>query len=417
MLFASLLLAAGSTASHLAALPASQATADPRAGQNLVVEADLLLVGDGTQIEDAVLVVRDGLIAAIGPRSGIEIPADFERIRAAVATPGLVDARTCVGLAGFLNVDAVNDEFDPSEPIQPELRALDAFHPADPLVDWVRGFGVTTMNTGHAPRGIISGTSMVVKTAGDTLEESILEANGMVTASLGEAAQTEGGPGTRAKTVALLRQALVDGLAHPVTEDGKRDLRLEVLGQVARGERRLLITAHRVNDLRSALRLAEEFDLDLVLDGASEAYDLLPQIRAAGVPVVVHPTMARSSGEQENLAMTTAARLQAAEIPIALQSGYEAYVPRARVLLFEAAAAVRYGLDEAAALRAITLGAAEILGVADRVGSLEVGKHGDVALFDGDPFETLSHCVGTIVEGRLASTGERSGFPSGVTGR
>lgn len=397
-----------------ALLPAATSTSptspqDARTGQNLVIEADLLLVGDGTRYEDAVLVLRDGLVSAVGPRDSVAIPDEFERIRAAVATPGFVDAHTCVGLAGFLNVDAVNDEYDPSAPIQPELRALDAFHRQDPLVDWVRGFGVTTVHTGHAPSGIMSGTSMIVKTAGDSLESSILEARGLVTACLGEGAQVEGGPGTRAKTVALLRQALIDGLAYGEKEDPERDLRLEVLGEVARGERPVLVTAHRANDLRSALRLAEEFSLDLVLDGASEAYDLITEIREAGVAVLVHPTMARSGGEQENLAMTTAAKLSAAGIPIALQSGYEAYVPRSRVLLFEAAAAVRYGLSEDAALRSITLGAAEILGVSDRVGSLEIGKHGDVALSDGDPFETVSHCTGTVIEGRLVSQGERTG--------
>ena len=153
----------------------------------------------------------------------------------------------------------------------------------------------------------------------------------------------------------------------------------------------------------TALRLAKEFDLDVVLDGAAEAHMVIDEIRSAGVPVIVHPTMYRATGEAEHLSFETAGKLKAAGIPIALQSGFEGYVPRTRVVLFEAGMAAAHGLRFEDALGTITIDAAKILGIDDRVGSLEVGKDADVALFDGDPFEYTSHCIGVIANGVVVS--------------
>ena len=121
------------------------------------------------------------------------------------------------------------------------------------------------------------------------------------------------------------------------------------------------------------------------------------------MPVLLHPTMMRAFGETENASFETAALLRDAGIPFAIQSGYEAYVPKTRVILFEAGIAAGHGLGFEGALAAVTIEAARILGIADRVGSLEVGKDGDIALYDGDPFEYATRCVGTIIEGELVS--------------
>jgi imidazolonepropionase-like amidohydrolase len=172
---------------------------------------------------------------------------------------------------------------------------------------------------------------------------------------------------------------------------------------VLKGEIPLMITTQRSQDIASALRLAKEFEIKIWLDGADEAYLLVDEIKAAGVPVIVHPTMTRSFADHENLSMETAGKLVAAGIPLALQSGYESYVPKTRVVLFEAAVAAANGLSFDQALRTITIDAARILGIDNRVGSLEVGKDGDVALYDGDPFEYTTHCTGTVIEGRVVS--------------
>jgi imidazolonepropionase-like amidohydrolase len=250
----------------------------------------------------------------------------------------------------------------------------------------------------------------------------VVELVAMMAATLGEGATTgprrrlRGGPdrskapGSRSKAVALLRAELIRAREYleslQKAEDDKkpeRDLRLEALGRVLQGEIPLLLTAHRHQDLKAALRIKAEFDIPMVLDGAAESYLLIDAIRASGVPVIIHPTMARAFGETENLSMATAAVLVEAGIPVALQSGYEAYVPKTRVVLFEAAVAAAHGLPFDRALATITIDAARILGVEDRVGSLEIGKDGDLALYDGDPFEYTSHCTGVVIEGEVVS--------------
>ena len=136
-----------------------------------------------------------------------------------------------------------------------------------------------------------------------------------------------------------------------------------------------------------------------MLDGAAESYLLLEEIRAAGVPVVVHPPMSRV----RNGSFETAARLAEAGIPFAIQTGFEDYVPKTRVLLWEAAIAAANGLGRERALEAVTLGAARILGIDDRVGSIEVGKDADLVLYDGDPFEYTSHVCGVVIESEVLS--------------
>jgi len=301
--------------------------------------------------------------------------------------------------------------------VQPELRAIDAYNGGDPLVTWVRSLGVTTVNTGHSPGMLVSGQTMVVKTSGSARDREVLQPAAFITAALGGAGlnRAEGkAPGTRAKAVALLRAELIKAQEYvrkrALTDETKRparDLRLEALGRALDGSQRLLITAHKAPDILAALRLAKEFNLRIVLDGCADAPLVLEEIRAAGFPVILHPTMARAGDETENLAMDTPAKLAAAGIPFAFQSGYESYVPKTRVVLFEAAVAAGRGLGFERALAGATLEAAKILGVADRIGTVEVGKDADLALFDGDPFEYTTRVTATVINGELFRDGPR----------
>ena len=135
----------------------------------------------------------------------------------------------------------------------------------------------------------------------------------------------------------------------------------------------LLVYANRTHDIMNALRLGKEFDIDIILDGATESYRVIEEIKAADVPVIVHPLMIRMYGERENAAFTTPAALADAGIHCALQTGYESYVPKVRVLVFEAGHAAAHGLGFNRALQACTLDAARLLGVQDRIGSIEPG--------------------------------------------
>jgi imidazolonepropionase-like amidohydrolase len=382
----------------------------PVAAEPLAIVGETVYTMTGAPIRNGVVLVRDGKIERVG--ASLPIPGGTRVLRAKVVTPGLIDARTVVGLAGYLNQPHDQDQLERSEAIQPELRAIDAYNPREDLVAWIRELGVTTIHTGHAPGALVPGQTMIVKTRGDSVEEALVRPLAMVAVALGEAglAPERKAPGTRPKEIAMLRAELVKAQEYArrreIAPDDKkpgRDLGLEVLGQVLRREVPLLVHAHRSRDILAALRVGEEFDIDIVLDGAAEAYLVTDQIKAAGVPVILHPTMARAGGDTENLSFETAAALRRAGIPFALQSGFEGYVPKTRVVLFEAAIAAANGLTLEQALASVTVDAATLLGIADRVGSIAAGKDADLALFDGDPFEYTTHVTHVVIDGKVVS--------------
>ena len=391
--------------------------------QDIAVRGNVIYPVTAPPIRGGVIVIEDGKIADIGPAGDVRIPEGIEVVEAAVVTPGLIDAHSVIGLAGWLNQEMDQDQIEHTDAIQPELRAIDAYNPREPLIDWVRSFGITTVHAGHAPGEIVSGQTLVAKTTGNTVAEAVIVPLAMVAATLGEGAvviDTDGrkSPGNRSKAVAMLRAELIAAQEYLAGQSGRdadreedngnaRDLRLEALGRVLQREVPLLVTAQRHNDIVTALRIADEFDIDLVLDGAAEAYLVLDEIEAAGVPVIVHPAMTRAYGEKENISFTTPSKLRDAGIPFAFQSGFEGYVPKTRVVLFESAITLKHGLSLEEALSHMTIEAARILDVDERVGSLEPGKDGDLALYDGDPFEYTSHAVGTIIEGRRVSEVKR----------
>jgi imidazolonepropionase-like amidohydrolase len=367
----------------------------------------------GAPIIDGVVIIRNGKIAEVGAAGAITIPQGTRVIDAVVVTPGLIDAHSTVGLSGIFNQPHDQDQLERSAPIQPELRALDAYNAREKLVEWLRGFGVTTVHTGHAPGELISGQTTIVKTWGETVQDAVLVPTAAVAATLSPIAEkNEKGkaPGTRGKMMAMLRGEFIKAQEYKqkrdkAAEDKKpdRSLGMEMLVRVLDREIPLMITANRAQDISSALRLAKEFNIRLWLDGASESYLLINDIKAAGVPVIIHPTLERAFGDYRNMSHETAGRLRKAGIPLAMQSGYESYVPKTRVVLFEAAWAAANGLPREDALATITIDAAKILGIDNRVGSLAAGKDADLALYDGDPFEYTSHCVGTIINGQIVS--------------
>ena len=384
----------------------------------LAIRGDVVHTMAGPAIRDGVVLLENGKVRQVGPAAEVAIPPGVRVLRGAVVTPGLIDAHTVVGLTGFLNQDQDQDQLDGGEPVQPELRAIDSYNPRERLLEWIRGYGITTIHTGHAPGALVSGQTMVVKTVGDTVEEAALKPVAMVAVTLGDDARPgddKKSPGTRSKAVAMLRGELVKAREYARKRDipdaekrPDRDLRREIFAAVLAGKLPLLVTVNRATDIDAALRVAAEFDIRIVLDSAAEAYLASDRIKAAGVPVIIHPTMRRAGmGETENIGFETAAKLRAAGIPVALQSGYERYVPKTRVALFEAALAAAHGLSTEEALATNTIDAATILGVADRVGSLQPGRDADVAVFDGDPFEYTSHCAAVVIDGRIVAAEPR----------
>lgn len=453
---------AGRAAAVVLAAIGAMGAAPPARAQVALRGEKVYTMGPAGVISDGVVVIRDGKVAAVGPAASTPVPEGFRVLTGKVVTPGLIDGRATIGLSGIYNQRHDSDQLETSGAMQPELRALDAYNPQEELIAFVRSFGVTTLHTGHAPGELITGQTIVVKTVGRRVEDALLKSPAAIVAQLGPNAFRGGGsPGTRGKQMSLLRQELLKAqdyrrkrdaaakgaggageraadaaapapapVAAPVAAPGgadkpaersadksaekekektppARDLRLESLSAVLAGELPMIVTANRAQDIDSALRLAEEFKFKLVIDGGAEAVQLAEQLKAAGVPVIAHPPMMRYVGELENASFTTPAVLVGKGLRVSLQSGYEAYVPKARVVLLEAAIAAANGLSFEQALATITTEPARLLGIDGRVGSLEVGKDGDAAVYDGDPFEYVTHCIGVVINGEVVSEVKR----------
>jgi imidazolonepropionase-like amidohydrolase len=256
---------------------------------------------------------------------------------------------------------------------------------------------------------VIAGQTGIFRTYGTTAEQMALKFPAGILVNLGEIPKsTYAGklPNTRMGTANVIRTAFAAAQAHAKkgesTNKPAPNLRHEALIPALKGEIPVIFSAHRADDLLTSLRLAEEFKLKPVLSLATEGYLIADKIAAGKVPVIVHPTMQRpSTPENFNAIVGNAAFLADQQIPITLGTAFEGYVPKQRVLRYEAAMAAVNGLGFDRALKTITLDAAKHLGIDDRFGSIAAGKIADLVLYDGDPFEHSTHVTHTVIDGRV----------------
>lgn len=376
----------------------------------IAVWGDTIYTMAGEKIVNGIILIKDGKIEKIGLQNEITVPADYKKIAGKIVTPGLIDAHSVVGLSGIYNYEHDQDQLEKSDAIQPELRAFDAYNMREKLVGFVRNLGITTLHTGHGPGALASGQTMMVKTFGETLKDVIVDSVTTVSFTLGsDVSSNYKKPGTRSKGVAMLREEFIKAKDYiekikNAKEEKKpsRDLKLEILAKVLSGEVLAMFTVQRAPEIMTALRLQQEFGFKLILDGAAESYILINEIKEIPLRgIILHPTMVRNYGDTKNVSLETAATLKKEGITFALQSGYEGYVPKTRIVLFEAAIANANGLPFEDALATITINAAKILGIEDRVGSIETGKDADIVLFDDNPFEYTSHVCTVIINGQI----------------
>ncbi|WP_411275538.1 amidohydrolase family protein [Daejeonella sp.] len=377
----------------------------------IAIKAETIYTVSGSPIKNGIVLVKDGKIENVG--KGLTIPEGYKIFETKVLSPGLIDAKTLVGISGSLNIPTDQDQLDKTSPIQPELRAIDAYNPEENLVKVVRDYGITTIHTGHGVGALVSGQTMIAKTKAGTVETVIIHPLSMLAMTLGPSVSSNfTSPGTKAKQIAMIRTEFIKAQFYQKkqsdSDTSKRpaaDLKMDVLVKLLKGEIKALITANSSNDIMGAIRLAKEFNFKLVINGAAEAYRLIPEIKAAKAEIVLHATMARNGGDMVNMNRESAAILTAAGIPVSIESGFEAYVPKTRIILFEAGQAMAHGLSFDEALKTITLNPARLLGIEKRVGSIERGKDADLVLYDGDPFEYLTKVCVVIIDGVVVKEG------------
>jgi len=390
------------------ATPAGSPEASSESGELLILAGRLHTVS-GKTMEQAAVHVRDGKIEAVGPIADVVVPDGTPVVTAAVVTPGLIDAHSVVPLNGEYNIPADQDADERSDPNQADVRVLDGFNPAEPLMRFLLEQGVTVVHACPGRANVIAGTTGVFRTHGRTAESMTVRFPHALLFNLGNYPKLtyEGRPpGTRMGTAAIIRKAFTQAANYrrkrEKADTTPRDLKLEALSAALDGKIATMFCAQQANDLTTALRLIGEFKLKGQLALAADGYLIADQIAGAKVPVVMHPALQRiGSLETYNTFMGNGAVLADADVLLAMGSGFEGYVPKTRVIRHEAAMAAVYGLGFDRALKAITLDAAKILGIDDRFGSIEQGKAADLVLYDGDPFEHATHTTHVVVDGRL----------------
>ncbi|MGD8245015.1 MAG: amidohydrolase [Anaerolineae bacterium] len=395
-----------------------------------ITNGKVITVTQGT-LERGTLLIDDGRIVAVGEEVQIPPEAEIHDVAGKVVMPGMIDAHCHVGIfpdgVGWEH----SDGNEMTDPITPHLRALDAVHPEDQAFKELVAAGVTTVLTGPGSGNLIGGQWVCLKTVPKPAVEDmvLLEPAGMKMA-LGENPKRVYGeqkktPSTRMGNAAALRVALVEARDYlekwqrydqklaeyeAKVESGaqdaqrpdppQRDLKLEALGKVLRREMKARIHAHRADDMLTAIRIAEEFDLDLTLEHATEGYKIADILAEKDIPVTAGPILfSRTKFELKDMTPRNPALMAKAGVKVAIQTDEMSAV---KYLAMNAALAAREGLPEEEALKAVTIHPAEIIGVADRVGSLEPGKDADIVILSGHPFDFRTVVEWVLVDGETA---------------
>jgi imidazolonepropionase-like amidohydrolase len=369
----------------------------------------------GEPLDGGIVLVADGRITAVG--LGLSVPADATVIDAAGrwVLPGFIEAHGHVGVDEEAEGWAGDDTNEMTEPVTAQVRAIDAINPADlGFRDAISG-GVLAVNVNPGSGNPIGGQTVALKCWGTTVDEMALRAPSGMKSALGENPKRVYGdkgkmPSTRLGTAAVIRGAFVEAANYlqrleaaerkpeAEREPVDRDLKLEALGSVLRREIPWRQHCHRADDIATAIRIADEFGYDLVIDHGTEAHLLADLIAARGIPVIIGPLFtSRSKVELRNRSLANPGRLAAAGVTIAITTDHP--VVPINFLVHQATLAVKEGLDPQTALAAITINPARIAGIDDRLGSIEVGKDADLVIWSGDPLDVHSRVERALIEG------------------
>ncbi|MGN1172089.1 MAG: amidohydrolase family protein [Lachnospiraceae bacterium] len=324
--------------------------------------------------------------------------------------PGLIEAHCHMGITEEKKGMEGDDCNETVHPITPELRAIDAINTMDAAFDDAVRAGITSAMIGPGSSNVVGGQFAFLKTKGRRIDDLIVKAPAAMKVAFGEnpkvnySGQNQS-PVTRMAIASMLREELFRAEEYRRKKerggkDFEQSFHYEAWLPVLNREIPLKAHVHRADDIFTAIRIAKEFDIDMTLDHCSEGHLIAEQIRESGFPAIVGPDFAsRSKIEVQNAAFKTAGILQKSGITVAITTDHPVSIIASLPLC--AGMAVKAGLPMMEGLRAITINAARICGVSDRVGSLEVGKDADIVLFGGNPLEMFTHTLCTIINGKI----------------
>lgn len=369
--------------------------------------------------ENGYVLIEDGKIKEVGDIIAETPDMEIIDAKGGWITPGIIEAHCHIGIMeedmGFEGSDG-NESVDP---VTPQLRAIDAINPLDPAFKEALRAGVTTVMTGPGSANVIGGQFVAMKTHGTSIDEMIILEPAAMKVAFGENpkrvySNQKKMPATRMGTAAVLREALTKAKNYKLKkekaalkgEDIDVDFKLEALLPVLNREIPLKAHAHRADDILTALRIAKEFDVLITLDHCTDGHLIPKQIKASGAPALIGPTMTfRTKIETKNKSFDTPKVLKDNGVKVAIITDHP--VTPIQYLPICAGLAAKEGLGIEESLKAITINAAEICGIAHRVGSIEVGKDADIAIFSGNPMEVFTETLFTLIEGNIVYKNEK----------
>lgn len=369
----------------------------------ILIQGGLVKTITGGDIENGQVLIDGRKIVAVGQNLDIPEGTQVYDATGCMVTPGFIDAHCHIGVDEEASRWEGNDTNEYSSPVTPEMRAIDGINPRDEAFGNALGGGVTTAITGPGSANVLGGSFVAMKLYGDCVDDMIVKYPVAMKIAFGENPKGCYGqngkkePVTRMAVAALLREQLFKAkrYAEEIEEAEKDpskkrpfDMQLEALLPVIRKEIPLKAHAHRADDILTAIRIAKEFDLDITLDHVTEGHLIVDHLVKAGKPVLVGPSFgSKSKQELKEKSFATAGILDKAGLEVCIIT--DAPVIPLYYLPLCAGLAVKAGMKEESAWRAITINPAHVIGISDRVGSLEAGKDADIAIFDGNPLKDI----------------------------
>lgn len=334
-------------------------------------------------------------------------------VHGAWVMPGIIEAHAHIGITEEKWGTIGDDCNEQTRPVTPELRAIDAINPMDPAFHDAIKAGITSVMVGPGSSNVVGGQFVFMKTQGRCVDNMIVKSPAAMKVAFGENPKTAFGdkdvyPGTRMGVAALLRKTLFEAKQYfekhysdnATRNNNEKDFILESWIPVFKKEIPLKVHAHRADDILTAIRIAKEFDVDITIDHGTESHLIVDEIKESGFPVIVGTDLtSRSKIEVQNMNFKTNKILRDAEVLFAITTDHP--VALIQYLPICAGLAVRNGLEMKDAMEAITINAAKICRVDDRIGSLKVGKDADIAIFDDNPLETFTNTLYTIIDGEI----------------